>query len=56
MGTSALRILEGGALTKDPETVARAMRFVLSNPGVSTALVGFSNAHQVSDAARFTET
>jgi aryl-alcohol dehydrogenase-like predicted oxidoreductase len=53
MGTSALRILEGGKLTKDAGTVRDAMRFVLKNPAVSVALVGFSNASQVGEAARF---
>ncbi len=84
MGTSALRILEGGALTGARHPLARAsvsedyrrsaerahalrdvmegnpvrfaIRFALSNPDISTALVGFSDAGQVAEAVRFSET
>jgi len=71
IGTSALRILEGGALTGVQHPLARphalhdlmednpvrfAIRFALSNPGISIALIGFSDAGQVVEAVRFSET
>lgn len=79
MGSSALRILEGGVLTGARHALARgsssdeytraaervrtlagaaggdavrfAMRFALDNPDLSTVLVGFSDAGQVTQAA-----
>jgi len=85
MGTSVLRVLEGGALSgteirhplagaTGPEYAANlaranslrpllnsakltmpeaAIRFALSNPQVSTVLVGFSDIAQIEDAAAF---
>ena len=54
MGTIAVRILEAGALaqgTGDIRPAAEtAIRFALSNPEVSTALVGFSNVAQIEEA------
>ncbi|MGH9036860.1 MAG: aldo/keto reductase [Acidimicrobiia bacterium] len=50
LGTVALRVLEGGALAGEAET---AVRFALSNPEVSVVVVGFSDATQVADAARW---
>jgi aryl-alcohol dehydrogenase-like predicted oxidoreductase len=48
MGTIAIRVLERGKIA-DP---GEAIRFVLSNAEVSTALVGFSDVAQVEQAAR----
>jgi aryl-alcohol dehydrogenase-like predicted oxidoreductase len=48
MGTIAIRVLDAG---KAPDP-GEALRFVLSNAEVSTALVGFSDARQVEQAAR----
>jgi aryl-alcohol dehydrogenase-like predicted oxidoreductase len=63
MGAIALRVLDGGALLRDPppalaalakdigaDLPALALRFALSNEKISTALVGFSDVAQV-DAA-----
>ena len=59
MGTIAVRILEAGALAKSESTilppVEAAIRFALSNPEVSTALVGFSDVGQVEEAVRCAE-
>jgi len=56
MGTIAVRILEAGALAKSETTtlppVEAAIRFALSNPEVSTALVGFSDIGQIEEAVR----
>jgi aryl-alcohol dehydrogenase-like predicted oxidoreductase len=81
LGTSVLRVFEGGALTGARHRLAResaspsyqravakaralleetnehpvryALRFALSNPDVSTVLIGFSEARQVEEAAAF---
>jgi len=68
MGIVALRVLEGGLLAGSvdarpdlrslPATGARdlaeaAVRFVLSNPQVSTALLGFSDLRQIDAAAEY---
>jgi aryl-alcohol dehydrogenase-like predicted oxidoreductase len=69
MGTVALRVLEGGALPAAGEAQAcppaltldragidpaeGAIRFVLSNPEVGVALVGFSNVEQIRKAAGY---
>jgi aryl-alcohol dehydrogenase-like predicted oxidoreductase len=68
MGLVALRVLEGGRLTgvsDDPAAVCGsasvgtmdlaevAVRFVLANPQVTTALIGFSDVAQVDAAVRY---
>lgn len=67
LGVVALRVLEGGALTtaargaglsstlhsKGIEPAEAAVRFVLSNPQISTALIGFSNLEQIRKAADY---
>jgi len=63
MGTIALRVLDGGALLNNPpaalQTIGQqagddlaslALRFVLSNDSVATALVGFSDLAQIEAA------
>ncbi len=56
MGTIAVRVLEAGALARATPTrlppVEAAIRFALSNPQVSTALVGFSDIGQIEEAVR----
>ena len=63
MGAIALRVLDGGVLLRDPlpalatlaedggtDLPALALRFVLSNENVATALVGFSDVAQIEAA------
>ncbi|HEY1506665.1 MAG TPA: aldo/keto reductase [Stellaceae bacterium] len=63
MGAIALRVLDGGALLSRParalQTLAResdsdlptlALRYALSNTGIATALVGFSDLGQIESA------
>jgi predicted aldo/keto reductase-like oxidoreductase len=67
IGLVALRVLEGGRLTRTvPEAVVAngtraaqaadasslAIRFVLSNPQIATALIGFSDVEQIDAAVR----
>jgi len=56
MATIAVRVLEAGALAQGSSAtlppVEAAIRFALSNPEVSTALVGFSDIGQIEEAVR----
>lgn len=68
MGSIALRVLDGGALLSNPaadfmalaqeartDVPALALRFVLSNERIATALVGFSDVGQVEAACAAAE-
>jgi aryl-alcohol dehydrogenase-like predicted oxidoreductase len=50
MGTIALRVLEGGKLAASPVDAEHALRFALTNGGLSTVLVGFSELAQIDQA------
>lgn len=40
----------------DPDVVHAALRFILSNPAITSALVGFSSKEEIDQAVRVTET